>query len=79
VSCLRASVCEAVGSISAGTASQTLVEHWNGTRWIIAPSANPSAHDGFNGVSCASLAACNPVGYEVVGNNVYDSLIERSA
>jgi hypothetical protein len=56
-----------------------LVERWNGKRWTTAPSANPSNRDGFNGVACPSLSLCKPVGYQVVGADVYDSLIERGA
>jgi len=79
VSCPGTKLCEAVGGSQAGAGSQTLVERWTGTKWASSGSANPSGRDGFNGVSCTSLRICKPVGYEVVGANVYDSLIERGA
>ena len=62
-----------------GTPVPALGERWSGTRWLTTGSANPSSNDGFNGVSCSSSTLCKPVGYEVVHNAVYDSLIERSA
>jgi hypothetical protein len=79
VSCLSWNSCEAVGSVQSSTSSTTLVETWNGHRWGVARSDNPSSMDGFNGVSCVSSAQCLPVGYELVGAGVYDSLIERGA
>jgi hypothetical protein len=76
---MRSTSCEAVGTVETGAASSTLVETWNGHRWGVARSVNPSSMDGFNGVSCASNAQCLPVGYELIGAGVYDSLIERGA
>lgn len=33
----------AVGSYNSAGAYKTLIEHWNGTRWTIVPSANPAS------------------------------------
>src|SRR5437016_5171251 len=43
----------AVGDITAGNgASQTLIEHWNGTAWSVVASPSPSPfHNVLNGVT----------------------------
>lgn len=42
------------GAESANSSPQekTLILHWNGTRWSIASSPNPSVSNGLNGVAC---------------------------
>ena len=69
VSCTAPSACTAVGnSINQAGASQTLAERWNGTRWTIQPTPNPSHGGGFlNGVACASTSACTAVGSSNAG------------
>ena len=64
VSCSSPSACTAVGqAISNQGASVPLAERWNGTRWSIQATPNPSAGGGFlNGVACASASACTAVG-----------------
>ena len=64
VSCTSARACTAVGDYFNGTASVTLAERWNGTRWSIRHPPNPAgASDVFlNGVSCTSASACTAVG-----------------
>ena len=65
VSCTSSSACSAVGGYgnSSGT-PLTLAERWNGTRWTIQATANPSGSPGslFIGVSCTSASACTAVG-----------------
>jgi len=65
VSCVSAGACTAVGDYknSAGTLV-TLAERWNGRRWAIQTTPNPTgAHDSsLFGVSCVSAGACTAVG-----------------
>ncbi|MCL4445595.1 MAG: hypothetical protein M1134_01785, partial [Actinobacteria bacterium] len=64
VSCVSSTSCIAVGSYSNKTASQTLIESWNGTSWSIAASPNQAGSDSYlSGVSCASSTSCTAVGY----------------
>jgi hypothetical protein len=80
VSCRSSSSCQAVGSY--GNASlgvgQTLVESWDGTRWLIVPSPNIGTGDGgFMDVSCASANSCEAVGlYFNTSLGSYQTLIE---
>lgn len=63
----------AVGGYSDGTASQTLVEHWNGSSWKVVSSPNPGgpARDNFlAGVSATSSASAWVVGTYAIGNAV---------
>ena len=68
VSCASAKSCVAVGYSggSAGSigAAQSLVEQWNGKRWSIVASPNPtgSVETRLFGVSCPNAADCNAVG-----------------
>lgn len=55
----------AVGEHSAGSnPPQTLIEHWNGTKWAIVPSPNPlnASPDHLNGVAAISPADIFAVG-----------------
>ena len=65
VSCASATACTAVGYYldHAGT-SVTLAELWNGTKWAIEQTPNPTGTKGssLDGVSCASATACTAVG-----------------
>ena len=56
VSCRSGSSCYAVGASSTASAGKTLVEHWNGTAWSVAPSANPAGATNavLTSVSCPS-------------------------
>jgi hypothetical protein len=62
VSCVSSSSCVAVGSRSAGAG--TLVEKWNGTKWSVVSSPNPSGSSGSTlwGVACTSATSCLAVG-----------------
>jgi hypothetical protein len=66
VSCTSRSVCTAVGFyLNSLDHDVTLAERWNGTRWAVQSSANPTvtASSTLNGVSCASATFCTAVGY----------------
>jgi hypothetical protein len=70
VSCTSARFCMAVGDASRGAGAlptpafrdKTLAEEWNGTRWQIVRTPNPSRHSELRGVSCTSPTACTAVG-----------------
>ena len=64
VSCPSPSSCFAVGVSDTATRGNTLVEHWNGTRWSVVPSPNPvgSFAAELTGVSCSSTTDCLAVG-----------------
>jgi hypothetical protein len=64
VTCVSASNCWAVGSYYTGGGDQTLIEHWDGTLWTIAPSPNTSdrATNILSGVTCVSASDCWAVG-----------------
>src|SRR5215471_13436268 len=66
VSCLSRSSCLAVGGHGNPfdeVPSGTLAEQWNGTRWRILPTPNPSGGGWFLlSVSCTSPSACTAVG-----------------
>ena len=64
LSCASASACTAVGDYNNGTTTVTLAERWNGTRWSIQHTPNPTGSQGsaLAGVSCASASACTAVG-----------------
>jgi hypothetical protein len=65
LSCLSASACTAVGYAVGAAGGSTLVESWNGSRWIIVPSPNTggaNAFDQLNSVSCVSVSSCTAVG-----------------
>ncbi|MBV9310346.1 MAG: hypothetical protein JOZ73_05915, partial [Solirubrobacterales bacterium] len=64
LSCASASACTAAGDYSSGTAIVTLAERWNGTKWSIQHTRNPTGGSNIflNGVSCASTNACTAAG-----------------
>jgi hypothetical protein len=74
VACPSASSCTAVGGSNAFTpGARTLAERWDGTRWTIQPTPNPSQGGGFlNGVACRSPSACT-----AAGNSNAGTLAER--
>jgi len=90
VTCASASDCWAVGyyvnvnSTTGTSATQTLIEQWNGTSWSIVASPNTTSvigatqDDVLSGVTCASASNCWAVGYSsdpTIG--IYQSLIEQ--
>ena len=65
VSCPTSSSCVAVGSSGDHSSSPpaTLIEQWNGLRWALAASPNPSvSYNALWGVDCPSPARCTAVG-----------------
>jgi len=90
VSCTAATACQAVGwsqETSAGS-RHTLVEWWNGSKWVATSSPNPptaAKPDNYlgvrgaalNGVSCVAPNACTAVGFYAVAGGVDHSLVER--
>jgi hypothetical protein len=65
VSCTLATSCTAVGSyFTTSEVGVTLAEAWNGTKWGIKKSPNPTGGQfaGLSGVSCTSATACTAVG-----------------
>lgn len=81
VACVSAKWCQAVGTYDVAVAGKrtvprTLVESWNGAKWLVAPSPNRDA--GANtlaAVSCISAASCKAVGwYETHNAPVHQTL-----
>ena len=65
VSCPSANACIAVGfSGNSVRPWVTLAERWNGRKWVLLPTPNPSGSDGSElaGVSCLSVTACTTAG-----------------
>jgi len=61
--CTGPSACLAVGfSMSSAGTPQNLAERWNGTRWRIQPTPNPSGGGQLGMVDCPTAAACTAVG-----------------
>ena len=75
VSCASTVSCFAVGSDSdyLYTLSETLIEHWNGTKWSIVPSPNGpgTKYSNLASVSCPSAKSCYAVGdsFATTGTN----------
>ncbi len=64
VSCSTSTACTAVGSYYRNDPSLavTLAEKWNGTKWVVQPSANGTIGGSLSGVSCVRANACTAVG-----------------
>ncbi len=79
VSCASSAACSAVGYYytSAGQ-SLTLAEAWNGTKWKLQPSANPTGatFTYLSGVSCLTASACTAAGYYFNGSGGPFALVE---
>jgi hypothetical protein len=90
VSCAAATACKAVGwsQETSGGSRRTLVESWNGSRWVATSSPNPPTSakpDNYlrvrgaalNGVSCVAPSSCTAVGFYVTAGGFDHSLVER--
>jgi hypothetical protein len=85
VTCVSASNCWAVGQSSNFQGGQTLVEHWDGTSWVVVTSPNTSAaqsNDTLSRVTCVTASDCWAVGYSIsssaaTGGVVVQTLFER--
>jgi hypothetical protein len=64
LACRSSNSCYAVGSASTSTATNTLVEHWNSTRWTLVAAPNPTGANAasLSGVSCPTATNCVAVG-----------------
>ena len=72
VSCTSSTACTAVAYVNTSTpGTVTLAEAWNGTKWVIQPTANPpgAQQSYLNGVSCSSATVCNAVGSANIGSS----------
>jgi hypothetical protein len=80
VSCASATACMAVGYYyNSSSISRTLTEAWDGTSWTGVPSRNPGpASDSslLTDVSCVSATACTAVGWSLVSESRYKTLVE---
>jgi hypothetical protein len=55
----------AVGSATAGSSEQTLIEHFNGTKWTVVPSPTPDRADQLSGVAAVTAGDAWTVGSSV--------------
>jgi hypothetical protein len=81
VSCARLRpLCTAVGNYVDAAGNQvTLAERWNGTRWAIQPTPNPTgaSNSALGSVSCTSSTACMAVGAPAIATGFLGTLAER--
>lgn len=63
VSCVSATFCVAVGSVTDSDHTTALVESWDGDMWTRMPAPSPD-QSGLAGVSCASATSCVAVGQD---------------
>ncbi len=80
VSCSSGTACTAAGAYQNHSGLWvTLAERWNGRKWVIQSSPNPSgAEDSFlYGVSCSSRTACTAAGYYQNSSGVDLTLAEH--
>ena len=90
VSCTAPTTCTAVGfsgdpggvATSSGPTTTSLDERWNGIKWTIQPTPNPSgsSYNVLVGVSCTSASTCTAVGESYPFSNTgtsQQSLAER--
>ena len=53
----------AAGSSSNGTVNSTLMEHWNGSKWVVVPSPTPTGDIYVEGVAVSSATNAWAVSY----------------
>jgi hypothetical protein len=78
LSCAGTTDCEAVGyDHNTSGAAVTLAEKWNGTKWNLQPSVNPSGLARvLSSVSCPSSTDCESVGFHDNSSDVGKTLAE---
>jgi hypothetical protein len=79
ISCASAARCSAVGEYQANSGVEnTMVEHWNGSSWLIQPSPNPSGSvfNELGGISCTTATNCVAVGAAETASHTQVSLAE---
>ena len=63
VTCVSADSCTAVGGyFGNGGLDKTLVESWNGSKWVVVSSPDIGLADQLHGVTCVSTTSCLAVG-----------------
>lgn len=81
VACPSRTSCFAVGYSAGaqGTGLKSLVEHWNGSRWAIMASANPSGaiQTILHAVSCPSTTSCFAVGSYYTASTAHRTVAEH--
>jgi len=73
VSCVTSSDCLAVGYYTNSSgADKTLAERWNGSKWTVEPTPNPSRStiNILTGLACPSSRNCTAVGYHADGSGI---------
>ncbi len=78
VSCTSASFCMATGTYYTSSGGNTLAESWNGTKWSIVASPNPTSgnYTSLSGVSCTSASFCMATGLYEPSPIANDTLAE---
>jgi probable HAF family extracellular repeat protein len=82
VACASASDCWAVGysqiATTNATLEQTLIEHWDGSSWVVitSPNTSPVFSNYLTGITCISSSDCWAVGHDVDAN-AYQTVIEH--
>lgn len=69
ISCPSATDCTAIGFAGGQNPAATLVEHWDGTSWVMAPGPDPADSAGIIGLSCTSESNCMAVGLTTPSSN----------
>lgn len=81
VTCLSGSDCWAAGDYYDANTNfptpQTLIEHWDGTSWVIVPSPNVDNTNVLTGITCTSSSDCWAVGYHEQGINFSRTLVQH--
>jgi len=79
VSCRSTVTCTLVGYYSNGSAFVSLAEGWNGTKWSVETTPQPSGStaSSFGGVSCTPPRTCTAVGDETNSSGIPVTLAER--
>jgi sugar lactone lactonase YvrE len=77
VSCTAANSCIAVGGYQTASTSSTLAERWDGSKWTIQETPNPSSPTrSLTGISCPTANYCMAVGVATEGTTT-KTLAER--
>jgi hypothetical protein len=80
VVCTSGTACTAVGFTGGPfTATSSLVERWNGTKWVVQTAPNPtgSTSTKLDGVACPSATTCTAVGAYITSSHTPRTLVER--
>jgi hypothetical protein len=80
ITCNGTTDCNAVGDYANPKGVYvTVAEHYDGSRWELAPTANPAGSLGtyLNGLTCTSTTSCMAVGYYKDSFLYYRTVVER--